>query len=153
VEALEIAEEGLDVALLRHDKVDLLSTIGDASYELGNFEKSFEAYDELLELSPNNDGALNNYAYYLSEQNQKLDEALIMINKALKLNPNRPTYIDTKGWILFVQGMYEEALPILEKAHNLIPTDGEVAEHYAKCLIKLDMVKEAGEVRNAINKN
>ncbi|MBO6516140.1 MAG: tetratricopeptide repeat protein [Bacteroidia bacterium] len=152
-EAITVAEEGMDIALLKHDKADLLSTIADASYELKNFDKCFETYDELLEISPKNDGALNNYAYYLSEQNQNLDKALTMINEALQLNPNRPTYIDTKGWVLFKQGKYELALVELEKAYKMIPTDSEVAEHYAQCLIKLDKVTEANEVRESINKN
>lgn len=151
-DAVKVAEEGLEIALLRNDKVDLLSTVADASYELKDFSKAFTTYDELLELTPNNDGALNNYAYYLSEQNQNLDKALEMINKALNINPNRPTYIDTKGWVLFVRGEYEKALPVLEKAFSLLPKDPEVAEHYAQCLIKLNRLTEANQVREGLPK-
>lgn len=151
--AMRIASEGLDIALLTNDKVDLLSTVGDAAYELGEFEKCFSTYDELLELSPNNDGALNNYSYYLSEQGVRLNEALDMIRKALALNPNRPTYIDTHGWILFGLGEYNDALPELEKAYKLLPGDKEIADHYVQCLIKLDRVTEADKIKKEMTEH
>ncbi len=150
--AKTVAEEGLEIALLKNDKTDLLSTIGDASYELKDYKSCFEAYEELLELDAANDGALNNYAYYLSEQNQQLERALEMIDRALAINPTRATYIDTKGWILFMLERYDEALPLLKEAYNLIPNDEEIAEHYAQCLAKLNKLDEAQKVRDDINK-
>lgn len=151
-QAISVAEEGLDIALLRNDKTDLLVTVADASYELGLYEKSFETYDEVLELDPNNDGAMNNYAYYLAEQNTRLEDALEMINTALKANPNRPTYTDTKGWVLYQMGRYDEALIELKKAFDFFKNDREVGEHYAACLRKLNRTEEAQQVIDGLNK-
>ncbi|MFT5722963.1 MAG: tetratricopeptide (TPR) repeat protein [Bacteroidia bacterium] len=151
-QAISMAEEGLEIALLPSDRIDLLVTIADASYELGQYEKTYETYDEVLELDPKNDGAMNNYAYYLSEQQVRLNDALVMIDKALLINPNRPTYLDTKGWVLFQLERYSEALPILEKAYSHFIKDKEVANHYADCLEKLGKNGDAQKVRDALNK-
>ncbi len=151
-EAIASAEEGLEIAYLKSDKIDLLTTVGDASYELNMFEKCFETYDEILELDGNNDGALNNYAYYLSEQSANLDLALEMINKALEKNPNRPTYLDTKGWVLFQLGKYDEAIVFLEKAHGFFTRDAEVTRHYAECLIKVGQVEKGQKLLKELNK-
>lgn len=149
-QAIAVAEEGMEVALLRNDKTDLLVTIADASYELGQFEKSFETYDEVLELDPANDGAMNNYAYYLAEQKTRLEDALTMINKALVSNPNRPTYLDTKGWVLFQLGRYNDAVIVLEKACTFFKRDKVVGKHYADCLEKLGRNEEAEKIRKDI---
>jgi len=149
-QAIEVAEEGMEIALLRKDQTDLLVTIADASYELGLYEKSFETYDEVLELDPSNDGAMNNYAYYLAEQKTRLNDALDMIDKALQSNPNRPTYLDTKGWVLFQLGRYTEAIELLEQAYGHFRFDHEVGMHYVKCLEKLDREAEAQKIRSEI---
>ncbi len=149
--AISVAEEGMEIALLLNDQTDLLVTIADASYELGLYEKSFETYDEVLELDPSNDGAMNNYAYYLAEQKTRLEDALTMIDKALGANPNRPTYLDTKGWVLFQLGRYNDAIIILEKAYNHFRRDSEVGMHYIKCLEKLGRTEEANKIRNEIS--
>lgn len=151
-QAITIAEEGLDIALMSKDKTDLLVTVGDASYELGLYLKCFESYDEVLELDPYNDGALNNYAYYLSEQNTRLDEALKMINAALNTNPNRPTYLDTKGWVLYQLERYDDALVELEKAYNFFSKDKEVVGHYAACLRKLNRIDDAQKAEDGLKK-
>ncbi|MFT5513715.1 MAG: tetratricopeptide (TPR) repeat protein [Bacteroidia bacterium] len=149
-QAITVAEEGMEVAILRNDKTDLLVTIADASYELGLFEKSFETYDEVLEIDSSNDGAMNNYAYYLAEQKTRLEDALTMIDKALVSNPNRPTYLDTKGWVLYQLGRYSDAVIVLEKAYSFFKHDKEVGNHYADCLDKLGRSEEAEKIRNDV---
>lgn len=147
-EAIASAEEGMEIALLPTDKIDLMTTIGDASYASGQYEKCFETYDELLEIAPKNAGVLNNYAYYLSEQKLRLNEALEMVNKALKIEPNEVIYIDTKGWVLYQLGDYENALKELQKAYDQMSDDEEVANHYADCLIKLGRSEEGKKIKD-----
>jgi adenylate cyclase len=76
-----------------------------------------------------------NYSYYspVAEQPKLwFDSALIMANKAIKLNPERMMgYIamaDVKKW----QGNFDETLKWLIKAHEIIPfsTAAEIAKNY-----------------------
>jgi len=80
-----------------------------------------------------------------------LGDALEMINKAVSKNPNRPTYLDTKGWVLYQLGRYDDAIGILEKAYNHFRRDSEVGMHYIKCLEKLGRTQEADKIRNEIS--
>jgi tetratricopeptide (TPR) repeat protein len=42
-------------------------------------------------------------------------------NKALEVSPDNYLYLDTKGWGLYKQGKYQEALELLEKSWSLKP--------------------------------
>ena len=44
-----------------------------------------------------------------------------LIDKALKLNLDKYSYFDCKGWGFYKQGMYKEALEFLEKGDSLKP--------------------------------
>jgi len=50
-----------------------------------------------------------------------IEEGLELIEKALESDPERYIYLDTKGWGLYKQGKYEEALEVLEKSWELKP--------------------------------
>jgi tetratricopeptide (TPR) repeat protein len=56
------------------------------------------------------------------DNNRNITEASELINKALDLSPDNFVYLGTKGWGLFKQGKYEEALKLLEKSWDLSPS-------------------------------
>lgn len=135
-DAVSRAEDGLEISILTSDRIDLLSILADANHELGNHAASDKAYDELLEIDPKNALALNNYSYYLSLRNERLEDALTMVKKALQIAPGQASYLDTHGWVLYLLGRYDEALVPLKKAYELMPNEPEVMEHYGMALIK-----------------
>ena len=106
------------------------------------YTKSDENFDRALQYTPNDDIVLNNYAYYLSERNTRLEEAQQLIEKALEAHPNEPSYLDTYGWVLYKQGKYNEAEKWIKKAAGISP-DGEILEHYGDVLYKLGKKDEA----------
>ncbi len=89
---------------------DTYTLIGDTYYKMKDFPRMYLAYDNALVANPENVGALNNYAYYLSENNGDLDKALKMSKEAITLEPGNVTYVDTYAWVLFRRGEYKEAL-------------------------------------------
>lgn len=95
---------------------DFYTIIGDAYHTLGDNEKAYEAYDSALGYNPDNIGALNNYAYYLSLQRRDLDKAQDMSYRTIKAEPTNATYLDTYAWILFEQGNYAEARLYIDDA-------------------------------------
>jgi tetratricopeptide (TPR) repeat protein len=46
---------------------------------------------------------------------------MVTIDKALELSPYNYLYLDTKGWGLYKQGKYQEALAFLQKSWDLKP--------------------------------
>jgi tetratricopeptide (TPR) repeat protein len=63
---------------------DFYAMMGDILHEKGQSEEAFAAYDSCLQWKPDNIGALNNYAYYLSLQNRDLKRAEQMSLKTIQ---------------------------------------------------------------------
>jgi tetratricopeptide (TPR) repeat protein len=90
-------------------------------HEAGILDKSEYYYRQALLLEPESPDRLNNLSYFLIDNNRNFDEGLELINNALKLSPDNYSYLHTKGWGLFKQGKYKEALEILQKSWDLKP--------------------------------
>ncbi len=120
------------------DKENLLlalSTAGDMSHQMGNSREAYRYYEEALEVDPDCTAVLNNYAYYLSEEGKSLRKALKMSRRAIALEPDNPTYLDTCGWILYLLGKPKEAKPLFKHAMIYGGKDSAVVlEHYSVIL-------------------
>ncbi|WP_245842626.1 tetratricopeptide repeat protein [Pontibacter ummariensis] len=116
--------------------------LGDGYNALKEYKKSDEAYEAVLAQDPKNEHVLNNYSYFLSLRNEKLERAKEMAARLVKLHPNNPNYLDTYAWVLYKMGKYTEARQYLEQA-VAISDDATVVEHYGDVLFKLGKKEEA----------
>ncbi len=77
----------------------------------------------------------NYISWDLAEKSQDLDIALDLCDRAIELATERmdsASYIDTKGWIFFRQGNYDEAVKYLETAVSLLEEpEEEILRHLA----------------------
>lgn len=87
----------------------------------------------LLERDPDNAEALNAWGYTLLQRTDRLDEALALIERAHRLEPDSPAILDSLGWALFKTGELDRALELLQSAWRDLP-DEEVAAHLAEAL-------------------
>jgi tetratricopeptide (TPR) repeat protein len=69
---------------------------------------------------------LNQIAYYRALGNVQLLEALDDIDQAIELDPERWQYLDTRAWVLYRLGLYQQALEDINKSIRL--ADAEVNE-------------------------
>lgn len=96
-------------------------------------QKNWEAAEtdlrRALALSPDQPQVLNYLGYSLLELNQKLDEALSLIERAVAARPDSGYIVDSLAWAYFRMGRYEEALPHMEKASLMEPVDPVVTDH------------------------
>ncbi len=116
----------------------IFSTLGDAYQEIKKYKESEESYDQSLKFQNNNAYTLNNYAYYLSLRNDKLDLAEKMSKKSNDIEPDNASFQDTYAWVLFKQKKYTEAKIWIEKAMNGKDNKSGVQfEHYGDILYKL----------------
>lgn len=110
--------------------VQFYTYLGDAYNRMKDFELSDQSYEKALKIDPENSFVLNNYAYYLSLRNVKLDKAEIMSAKSLKLDPTNAANMDTYGWILYKLGKYSEAAEWVQKAIDATAeADPDLLEH------------------------
>ena len=89
-------------------------------------EKDFR---KALSLNPTQPQVLNYLGYSLIEKNTNLDEALDMIERAVKESPDSGYIVDSLGWGYYKLGEYEKAVPNLERAAELMPIDPIVNDH------------------------
>ncbi len=118
-EALDALRRGVSQINEKSNKEfvsDFYAIMGDILHEKGQNKQAFEAYDSCLVWKADNYGALNNYAYYLSELGQDLVRAEQMSFKTIKAEPENPIYLDTYAWILFMEEKYEEAKIYIDQA-------------------------------------
>lgn len=115
----------------------VFAKMGDLLMSMNRKDSCFAAYDSALVYGPNNVMVMNNYAYYLSVNNQELDKAERMSLKTLKATPNSPVFLDTYAWICFKKGEYNAAMLYIQQAYNNGGNvDPELLEHYADILHK-----------------
>ncbi len=61
----------------------------------------------------------NFLAYCYAQKGDQLDEALKLIDSALKSDPKSAAFLDTKGWVLLKMGKVKEARDTLKEAADL----------------------------------
>lgn len=108
--------------------------------DLIGMERDFR---QALELSPNQPDILNYLGYSLVEQRIKLDEALEMIQTAVKESPDSGYITDSLGWIYYRLGRFDEAVAPMERAVELLPVDPIVNDHLGDVYWKVGREREA----------
>lgn len=96
--------------------------------------------ERLIQVDREHHAAMNYLAYSYTVppvKKEKLSYALTLIEKALGLDPSNGYYLDTKGWILYNLGRYDEAVQMLSQASKLVNGDGLVHEHFGDVLLKV----------------
>jgi tetratricopeptide (TPR) repeat protein len=137
-EAVVLLESMLKTGRNIKNRKDIFAFLGDLYHAIGNKKAAYKNYEKVLELDTANVGALNNYAYYLSEDNKSLQRALEMSEKTVNIEPDNATFLDTYAWILHKIGRDSEAQSIFRKAMTLGGRESAVIlEHYGDVLFEL----------------
>ncbi|GIT48634.1 MAG: hypothetical protein Ct9H300mP14_05620 [Gammaproteobacteria bacterium] len=103
----------------------------------------------LIELEPDNAHAYNALGYTLADQTDRLDEALVLIERALVLLPEDPFILDSMGWVHYRLGNNDLAREYLQKAIDL-RLDAEIAAHLGEVLwMEMGSVIRRGQYGNA----
>ena len=117
-EAIPYLEKALQA---QPDGVLYLSALANAYENLDEFAIADSLYQKALELDPENALVLNNYGYSLSERGIRLEEAMTMAQKALKIEPKNGAYEVAKhlGDVYDKLGMKDKARDAWKKALEL----------------------------------
>ena len=117
--------------------------MGSAYQALERFGRAESYLRKTIALSPEHEKAHNALGYLLAEHGTNLDEAVRLIQKALKRSPANGAYLDSLGWAYFKQGKLNDALKQLEKAVIYMPDSVEVQDHLGEVYLKKGLKKEA----------
>lgn len=120
------------------------------AFELGaTFDKQKQyadaeaAFKQLLTREPDNAAALNYLGYMLAERGERLDESVTLVKKALEIEPDNGSYLDSLGWAYYKADKLDLAETNLRRAADQLKTNSVVQDHYGDVLMKLGRFDEA----------
>jgi tetratricopeptide (TPR) repeat protein len=107
------------------------------------FTDAESTFKQLIAHDPQNAPALNYLGYMLAERGERLDESVDYVKKALELEPDNGSYLDSLGWAYFKSDKLDLAEGNLKRAADQLKTNSVVQDHYGDVLLKLGRYDEA----------
>jgi len=108
----------------------------------GKFEQAVTEMENEIKFNPDYAPALNYLGYTYADKGMKLDEAETLVKKAVALEPDNGSYIDSLGWLYFKENKYDEAEKYLNSAAEKI-SDPVVFEHLGDLYAKQNRTLDA----------
>ncbi|MDC3234676.1 hypothetical protein OBB02_01380 [Candidatus Puniceispirillum sp.] len=89
-------------------------------------EDSFQA---ALKKNPQDPFTLNYLGYWWADEGRNLEDAIDLIERAVRLRPRSGYFVDSLGWVHFKLGNLDLAVAFLEQATILEPVDPVISDH------------------------
>ena len=128
-EAVEAANQAMQIAVSDERKLIAKLMLATAQQNSGDFKSAETTLRQILTESPNNPIAQNNLGYFLADRNEKLDEALKLIQEAVKAEPENSSFLDSLGWVYFKMNKLDLAAENLQKALKSDSASATIYEH------------------------
>ena len=150
-QAVATFEEALHEAELDQDNETVNAKFyfnyGITAEQAGLYDKAADLLRKSIALDPANAADAYNYLGYMwADHNIHLDEAEEMIKRALQIEPDNGSYLDSLGWVEFRKGRFDQALAdLLRAVKNMEHEDAVVFEHIGDIYLKLNRVPQALE--------
>jgi len=128
-EAVETANQALAAARGVERKQIARLSIASALQMSGDMEGAEATLRDILKESPGNPIALNNLGYFLLERNERIEEALKLIEQAVSVDPTNPSYLDSLGWAYYKAGKLNDAEKHIKNALRYDPSSATINEH------------------------
>jgi len=100
-----------------------LATVYEELDDFNATEKHLLAY---IAMEPDDPDILNFLGYLYAVHKVKLDEAEILLRRALEMDPNNGFYLDSLGWIYYARGDAPKAIEFIRQA--ILAMDNDDAE-------------------------
>jgi tetratricopeptide (TPR) repeat protein len=117
-----------------------LGAVFDKAKKFGDAESAFRS---LLERDPRNANALNYLGYMLAERGERLDESVGYLKKALEIEPDNGSFLDSLGWAYYKSDKLDLAEANLKRAADQLRSNSVIQDHYGDVLVKLGRYDEA----------
>ncbi len=122
----------------------------DITFQLGalldrqkKYTESEAVFRQLLTKEPENAAALNYLGYMLAERGDRLNESVDLVKRALAIDPDNGSYLDSIGWAYYKDGKLDLAVEHLKRAADMLTTNSVVQDHYADVLFRLGRYNDA----------
>jgi len=144
------SDRGAQAVRVLQDAQAKFPAVNAIAFELGTvldkqkkFAEAESAFKQVLTRDPQNATALNYLGYMLAERGERLDESVDYLKKALQIEPENGSFLDSLGWAYFKADKLDLAEENLRRAADQLKTNSVVQEHYGQVLFKLGRYDEA----------
>jgi tetratricopeptide (TPR) repeat protein len=79
----------------------------------------------------------------LAERGERLGESVDLLKKALEIEPDNGSYLDSLGWAYYKADKLPLALDNLQRAADQLKSNSVIQDHYGDVLFKLSRYDEA----------
>lgn len=128
--AYQVLQQGL-AKLPNHP--ELLYAAGMMADRIGKPAEFEQMMRKVIQLQPEQAQAYNALGYGLLERNERIPEAMELVEKALQLSPNDPAIMDSVGWGYYRSGKLAQSEQMLRRAFAG-NADPEIAAHLGEVL-------------------
>ena len=134
------------------DNFTLMYTFALIAEQSGDIDAALMALRKITRLFPNNSAGWNALGYVMADKNIDLMNARGYILRALRQEPNEPSYIDSLGWVSYRLGDLRAAERHLRRAYEGSDSP-EIAAHLGEVLWEAGKRDEAAAVWAAAVEN
>jgi tetratricopeptide (TPR) repeat protein len=125
-EALDAAEKA---RVKFPEETTVLYQLGAALDRAGRQPESEKVFRDVIARDPLDSAALNYLGYMLAERGTSLDDAVGFIRRALTIEPDNPSFLDSLGWAYVQQGKLDLADQPLTAAAAKLPKNSVIQDH------------------------
>jgi tetratricopeptide (TPR) repeat protein len=143
-------KRGADAVKMLQDAQQKFPSDTTIPFELGavldkqkRFADAESAFRQVLSKDPEHAPALNYLGYMLAERGERLDESVDFLKKALEIEPDNGSYLDSLGWAYYKAEKLDLAVTNLERAAAQLQTNSVIQDHYGDVLFKLSRFDDA----------
>jgi len=104
------------------------------------------AFREALGVKPDSAPVLNYLGYMNADRGVRVDEAVTLIQRALTLDPENGSYLDSLGWALYRLDRLDQAEQSLRRALAKQATNAVILDHLADVVMRRGSAREALEL-------
>lgn len=132
-----------------NDRIAAEPDNADWIYELAMLDERQKRYASMetglrrvIALQPQQKQGYNALGYSLADRNERLPEALMLLERASELGPDDPYIMDSLAWVKFRMGDLQPAAALLRNAYAKAP-EAEIGAHLGEVLWQLGEHDEA----------
>jgi tetratricopeptide (TPR) repeat protein len=140
----EAAASLQEAVALSPDDTTVMFQLGAVLERAGRAKEAEKVFRDVIAKDPRDAGALNYLGYMMAERGSgNLDEAVGFIQRALKVEPDNPSFLDSLGWAYYQQGKLDLADAPLTTAAERLPGNSVIQDHLGDLRLRQKRVAEA----------
>jgi tetratricopeptide (TPR) repeat protein len=125
------------------DDTSIVFELGAVFDKMKRFPEAEATFRDLLAQQPDNAPAMNYLGYMLADRGERLDESVDLLKKALEIEPDNGSYLDSLGWAYFKEDKLDLAADNLKRAADQQKNNSVIQDHYGEVLFKLGRYQDA----------